>query len=276
MPALRIPRRLAPHVLLLAVVGLDARAAAAQGNNHFLSASCGSGSPVGESTFDPEVDSVEAQWADGVPGTAGGGRELSASADSASGLMRARGVSDDTLNGSRTRAGARIDQRVRPNDGGDFGPVTLVVSLGVSSGGDVRARNSASLEVGTCNVSLTDEIGGSAPGVTTAESGCNDSPSIDWTTSAGPSGITIQADYASRPSAVYLVADVLGYLGNGTTDIPTGSFSIIGRLAVQQAGGELPPTFASESFLTVPEPGGSALALAACGALAASARRGRS
>lgn len=270
---IQLVRRLAPP-LAAAVLLLGADAALAQ-ENHFLSASCGSGSPVGESTYDPEVSRVEAHWSDGVPGTtASGGRELVASATGTSGILRARGSSANKLNGNRTRAAARIDQRVRPNDDG-VGPVGLVVSLGFSSGGDVRARNSASLAVGPCEVFVVEEIGGSAPGITTLENDCNDNASVTWTTSAGPGGLSIQADYASTPSSVYVSASVLGYLGNGTTDIPTGSFSVVGNLDVAQVGGANPPTFYTEDFLTLaaPEPGAGALALAACAALGALARR---
>lgn len=249
----------------LAVLLVAAGAADAQ-NNHYVSASIGQGMPQGESSFDPDVSFVATQWSDGVPGTAGGGREIDASADSASGIMSVEGGSDNKLNGNRKSASARIDQRMRPNDDGGFGPVTVVVSLGFSGGGDPYARTYADLEVDNCLVSVSNQVGGGSPGITTNESNCNDNSSVDWTTSAGANGLTIQADFASRPSAVYLSATVSGYFGNGTVDVATGSFLATGHLSVQQIGGENPPTFYSDTFLTVPEPDralGAAIATAA-------------
>jgi hypothetical protein len=244
-----LPLRLVIPLALLAAAG----AADAQ-NNHYVSASIGQGVPQGESSFDPEVTFVETQWSDGVPGTTGGGREINASADTASGIMSVEGGSDNRLNGNRKSASARIDQRMRPNDDGSYGPVTVVVSLGFDGGGDPFARAYAQLEVDDCLVSVTEQVGGGSPGVVTNESNCNDNSSVDWTTSASANGLTIEADFASRPSAVYLSATVSGYFGNGTADVATGSFLATGHLAVQQIGGENPPTFTSDTFLTVPEP----------------------
>ena len=238
----------------LAVLLAAAAGAAQAQNNHYVSASIGQGSPEGESSFDPEVLSVEAHWASGVPGTMGGGREITASANSASGILSVQGVSDITLNGNRKSASARIDQRMRPNDDGPFEPVTVVVSLGLTGGGAPYARSYAELSIDDCQVSMVEQVGGGSPGITTNESNCNDNASVDWTTSAGAGGITIQADFASRPSATYLSATVSGWFGNGTADTASGTFSTTGHLDVQQIGGTNPPTFYTGTFLTVPEP----------------------
>lgn len=261
------------RALLLLMLALSPVPAAAQ-NNHYVMASIGQGIPQGESSFDPEVSYVETHWADGVPGTLGGGREIVASADSASGIMSVQGVSDNTLNGNRKSASARIDQRMRPNDNGPYGPVTVVASLGVSGGGAPYARSYAELAVDDCQVYVVTQVGGGSPGTFTNESNCNDNSSVDWTISASASGLTIEADYAARPSAVYLSATVTGYFGNGTVDVASGSFLTTGHLAVQQFGGANPPTFFSDTFLTVPEPGAITTALAALGSLALLARRG--
>lgn len=249
-------KRMLPCRLVLPLAVLLAAAGAAQAqNNHYVSASIGQGSPQGESSFDPEVSFVQAHWASGVPGTSGGGREITASASSASGILSVQGVSDITLNGNRKSASARIDQRMRPNHNGPFGPVTVVVSLGVNGGGDPFARSYAELSVDDCQVFVVEQVGGGSPGFTTNESNCNDNSSVEWTTSAGAGGITIQADFASRPSSTYLSATVSGWFGNGTTDTDSGTFSTTGHLGVQQIGGANPPTFQTDTFLTVPEPG---------------------
>ena len=247
-------KRMSPlRIAITSAVLLAAGAADAQ-YNHYVSASIGQGSPQAESSFDPEVSYVETLWSDGVPGTAGGGREINASANSASGIMSVHGVSDNTLNGNRKSASARIDQRMRPDDDGPYEPVTVVVSLGVTGGGAPYARSYAELSLDDCQVSVLEQVGGGSPGITTSESSCNDNASVDWTTSAGANGITIQAEFAVRPAATYVSATVSGWFGNGTADTASGTFSTTGQLDVQQIGGTNPPTFYTDTFLTVPEP----------------------
>jgi hypothetical protein len=77
--------------------------------------------------------------------------------------------------------------------------------------------------------------------------------------------LQITAIYASKPSAVEIGAQVSGDFGGSVSDIADGQFSSAGALSIETQGS--PATFASDSFLTVPEPGGAVLSSVACLAL---------
>lgn len=269
MPARRFP----PSSLLLGLSLAALLPSAALAQNHLVAASCGqSTATIEDTSTSTAVSSVQALCSNGVPGTEGGGREIEAFVDSASGVVRASGVTDRFLSGNRRRGQARIQQRMSPDPGGS-NPIVVRVTLQLSSSGAELARNHAELQLGDCIRYVTFDIS-EFPETTTGEIDCDDTVAVDWTTSAGPGLLSIEASYGLSPSSLLLNAEVTGYLGNGTTDVADGEFFVSGGLGVEQIGGN-PPTFASPTFLTVPEPGGGALALAACAALTAGARRER-
>jgi hypothetical protein len=262
---LRVTASLATAALLLHVEVSEAQ------NSHYLQALYGQGFTVSDSTLDPEVDFVQVLYSNGIPGSPAGGREIYASVNSASGLLEARGATSKKLDPNRTRGFTRLDQRMYPDPGG-ASPIVVRVTLSLESAGDGRARNTALLQVGPCRAFITDDIGGTTPGVTPGSIDCNDTSGVDWTTTESAEGLAIVAAYAASPSTLLMQAQVSGYLGNGTTDISTGSFSISGTLHIEQLGGNA-PTFQSDTFLTVPEPHSTGLALATIAALGAIARR---
>lgn len=268
-------RRLPPSSLLLGVaLAALLPTAPARAQNHLVAASCGqSTATIEETSSSTAVWSVQALCSNGVPGTEGGGREIKAYADSARGIVRTSGVTDTFLSGNRRRGQARIQQRMSPDPGGSSAIVVRVAMQLSSSGGEL-ARNHAELQLGDCITYVTYDLD-DTPETITGEIDCDDTVAVDWTTSAGPGLLSIEASYGLSPSSLLLNAEVTGYLGNGTVDVANGEFSIRGTLGVEQIGGNA-PTFASDTFLTVPEPGGGALALAACATLAACARRERS
>jgi hypothetical protein len=260
------------RIPILAIGAFLFPAVASAQSSHFLAARCGqSTATIEDTTSSTAESSVQVLCAQGVPGTEAGGRQISAFANSASGVVSAAGVTDDALNGNRRRGQAVIEQRMFPDPGGSS-PIVVRARLLLSSSGAELARNYAELQLGDCITYVTVDVGGASPGTSTGEIDCTDTAAVDWTTTASAGLLSIEASYGLSPSALQLVAGVTGYLGNGTVDIANGQFHVSGQLSVEQLGGNA-PTFASESFLTVPEPGGAALALAACAALGALARR---
>jgi len=268
MPARRSSlSRIAPGLMLAALLHADPSSA----QNHYLAASCGqSTATIEETSSDPEVSAVQTLCADGVPGSEDGGREISAFANSASGVLRASGVTNTFLSGNRRRGQARLQERMFPDPGGSS-PIVVRLTLDVGSSGGAVARNYAELQLGDCSTYVTFDIDES-PETTGGEIDCSDTAAVDWTTSAAPGRLSIEASYGISPSSLLLAASVTGYLGNGTTDVADGEFSISGTLGVEQIGGTA-PTFASDSFLTLPEPDAAGLGLATIAALGALARR---
>lgn len=262
--------RIAPGLMLAALLHADPSSA----QNHYLAASCGqSTATIEETSSSTSVTSVQALCSNGVPGSEGGGREISAFADSASGVLRASGVTDSFLSGNRRRGQARLQERMFPDPGGS-NPIIVRVTLQLNSSGGAIARNYAEIQLGDCLTYVTFDID-ETPETTVGDVDCDDTAAVDWTTSAGPGLLSIEGSYGLSPSSLLLSASVTGYLGNGTTDVADGQFFVSGGLGVEQLGGNA-PTFASDTFLTVPEPGAAGQALAALvaiGSLGGSTRR---
>ena len=90
-----------------------------------------------------------------------------------------------------------------------------------------------------------------------ANNGCNDTAAVTWDFSGGAGALQITATFANEPSAVDVGAWVSGDFGGSVSDIADGSFASGGALSIGVLGSTA--TFASPSFLTVPEPGDATL-----------------
>lgn len=246
-----------------AAVCLQATPAAAL-QPHYLFAQVGqSTAAISEVTFDEEVSSVDASFQDGVPGTDKNARALFASVDSASGVLLTSGVTVAMLLPNKGRAVASLEERMF-FEGGTT-PVVVDALLLLSGGGTGGyIELDASLQVGNCIVGVRRYFGVDNP-PDVAENGCNDTAAVSWLVSGGEGALQITATYASKPSAVDIGAWVSGDLGGSVSDIADGQFSSGGALSIETLGSTA--SFASESFLTVPEPGGAVLASVACLAL---------
>ena len=75
---------------------------------------------------------------------------------------------------------------------------------------------------------------------------------VSWNVSGGDGALHITATYTNKPSAVDLGAWVSGDLGGSVSDIADGQFSSGGTLSIATQGAAA--YYASDSFLTVPEP----------------------
>ena len=266
-------RRLAISLACALAVGLHANAATAF--NHYLFAQVGqSTASISESVFDPEISTADASFQMGVPGTDPSARALFASVDSAAGLLDVSGITDANLNPNRSRAVARLEQRMSFPSSGDL-PIVVDAQLLVSgsgSGGYISIN--AQLQVGDCIVGLSRNVGDDFASSEVGTSGCNDTGVVDWTATGGESALHITAVFAIKPAAFEVAAEVNGDFGGSVSDIPDGQFHNSGSLTIETQGRDA--IYYSDSFLTlVPEPEhGLAAALGAIAWLArARARR---
>jgi hypothetical protein len=243
-----------------ATVCLRATPAAAL-NPHYLFAEVGQ-STAAESdvTFDPSESSVSVSYQNGVPGTDPNARALFASVDSASGVLLTSGVTDTLMVPNKGRAVALLEERMFFEGGS--GPV-VVDALFLLNGGGVGdyIELDASLQVGNCIVGVRRYFGVANP-PDVSDNGCNDTGAVSWLVSGGEGALQITATYASEPSALDVGAWVSGDFGGSVSDIADGQFSSGGALSIETQGSTA--SFASESFLTVPEPGGAVLTSVAC------------
>ncbi len=245
-------------------IGLHASPAAAQ-SKHRLSA--GLPPSLGEFTLDPNDSSVEIVSQNGVPGTDPNSRFLSASVDSASGVLVVSGSTDNLLMTNRSRAVALVEQLMDMDSVPIVIDATLILNGSASGGGGLIQLN-AMLEVGECSVSVARDFGTVDAGFVVSTNGCNDSSFVSWNTSGGEGALHITSTWSQLPflGEVYMEAQVNGDFGGILGDIPTGEFSHSGQLSIETSGGGV--VFFSDSFLTVPEPDAAAGFVAALGALA--------
>lgn len=239
-------------------------------SQHYLFAEVGQSTAAdSDTTFDPNDSSVSVTYGNGVPGTKAGGRTLSASANSASGVLVTSGVTDSMMVLNRGRATALLEERMFL-DGGS-GPLEVDALLLLNGGGTGDyIELEASLQLGDCIVGVTRYIGvPDDPFV--SNNGCNDTAAVTWSVSGGAGALHITASYANEPSAVGIGAWVSGDFGGSVSDIADGSFSSGGALSIGVLGSTA--SFASPSFLTVPEPGNATLLCVGGLALLAARRR---
>ena len=242
-------------------------------NPHYLFAEVGqSTAAISEVSFDESVSFVDAAFQDGVPGTDPNARALFSSVDTASGVLLTSGVTVAMLVPNRGRAVGRLEERMFFEGG--TGPVVVDALLLLSGGGTGDyIELDASLQVGDCIVGVRRYIGvGNPPDV--SNNGCNDTGAVSWAVSGGEGALQISATYASKPSAVDIGAWVSGDFGGSVSDIADGEFSSGGALSIDTQGSTA--SFASDSFLTVPEPGGAVLSSVGCLTLLAWRRPRRS
>jgi hypothetical protein len=231
--------------------GLSATPAAAL-NSHYLFAEVGQSTAAeSEVTFDENESSVSVSYQNGVPGTDPNARALFASVDSASGVLLTSGVTDTLMVPNKGRAVALLEERMFFEGGS--GPVVVDALLLLDGGGvGDYIELDASLQVGNCIVGVRRYFGVPNP-PDVSNNGCNDTAAVSWNVSGGEGALQISATYASKPSAVDIGAWVSGDFGGSQSDIADGQFSSGGALSIETLGSTA--SYASESFLTVPEPG---------------------
>jgi hypothetical protein len=260
-------------LLVSGAVWLPALPAAGGGlSQHYLYAEVGQSTAADfETTSDPNESTVSVSYGNGVPGTKGGGRTLSASVNSASGALVTSGVTDTMQVLNKGRATAVLEERMFL-DGGS-GPVEIdaLLLLGGGGSGDY-SEIKASLQLGDCIVGVTSFIG-IAQNPVVSDNGCNDTAAVTWNVTGGAGALQITASYANEPSAVGIGAWVSGDFGGSSSDISDGSFSSTGALSIGVLGSTA--TFESPTFLTVPEPGDATLLCVGGLALLVARRRSR-
>ncbi len=236
------------------VLGIGLHASGAAAYPHYLFAKIGQGpGAISESVFDPEVWTADASYQAGVPGTDPNARALFASVDSATGVLNVSGVTDAYLNGNRSEAVARLEQRMSFPSTGDL-PIVVDAQLllsGSGNGGYISIN--AQLQVGNCIVGLARNVGDEFASAEVNTNGCNDTGVVDWTATGGAGALHITAVYAIKPAAFEVAAEVNGDFGGSVSDIPDGEFQNSGSLTIETQGRSA--IYHSDSFLTqVPEP----------------------
>ena len=267
-------RRRSFRALLLsagAVAACLQAASAGTVSPHHLSASVGSGPATQEDfTSDPNESSVSVSYQNGVPGTDPQSRYLSASVDSASGVLITSGLTDTLTVPNKGDAVALLQQRmVLDGDGPVEIDATLLLS-GSGSGGYITLD--ASLHLGGCIVGVRRYFGSENP-PDVASNNCNDTAAVTWDESGSAGALHITATFANQPSAIDIEAWVSGDFGGSVSDIPDGQFSSSGSLSIDVVGSTA--TFASPTFLTGPEPGHATLLCVGGLARLVARRRGR-
>lgn len=264
-------------IALLALLVFPAGGAQAQ-NSHHLLAQAG-GSFQSESTFDPNDGYVEKLFQLGVAGVNPSSFSHFASADGDSGVMLLSssfsllgGASDPIKPSTDPRSVALIEQSIDP--GAPTGDVTVSATLTFdgsvaleSGSGDVDGGSvSALLDIDGCRVFFRRRFYSNGTSTDSPIDNCGWPTAI---TSVGPGALSVSVTYPaasiSSLTRFYVEAQIdadatyLDYLDSG-------AWAASGVLGVEVAGA--PYTFASPTFLSVPEPAAVAANLVALGALA--------
>jgi hypothetical protein len=227
-----------------------------------------------ESTTSVDVTSVEALSQFGVPGVDDYAYFAHASANSDSGVLLAETTLDMGPPGNVFdfyTVGA-IEQWLEVEDVGQPITVTfrLLLDLASQRTGTITADAAGRLDVGDCGLYVEVRQGEDPELI---DNCTTDFPYLSFETSLGAGALQIAATYASGhvPSAIDFLAqvenEVRAFTATATAQtLAGGALSV----SVEGAGSH---SFASPTFLSVPEPGGAMLGAAALGALALSTRR---
>jgi hypothetical protein len=236
---------------------------------HYLFAEVGQSTAADtDTTFDPNDGSVSVSYGNGVPGTDPNARTLFASVNSASGVLTTSGVTNALTVPNRDRATALLEQRMFLDGSGPVEIDALLLLNGFGTGDYIEVK--ASLQIGDCIVGVTRYFGVPLDPVV-ASNDCDSNAAVTWDVSGGAGALHITATFASEPSAVDVGAWVSGDFGGSVSDIADGSFASGGALSISVLGSTA--SFASPTFLTVPEPGNATLLCVGGLALLAARRR---
>jgi hypothetical protein len=276
----------------IAAGALHVEAVHAQGaqDKHHLSATAGN-----QFHGDHEVDRfdghAEALWQEGVAGVNPSFFLHRASADSDSGVLAIEstfslmgGPEDPIVVAGSNASSASIEESIDPGDL-PTGPVIVTARLVwsgsgqlVSSGDVDHGSFSAGLRVNSCSASFRRNFF-STGAVSDDESDfCSQTFYVTSVATAGPGQLTVTqtiADPNAVPTRFYVTALISGEAAPTTSleYFDSGQYQVSGQLTVDVSGVDF--TYSSPTFLTLPEPGNVALALAAFAAMAARVRVAR-
>jgi len=274
--------------VLMGACALHAEAVRAQDTHHLL-ASAGNQfhSDSEENLLDGRAEFV---WQDGVQGTNPSFFIHQAVADGDSGVLSifsrfslAGGAGDPIIVLGNNRSVAVIEETIDPGTA-TSGTVTVTARLDwdgsgslANGGGNVdTGKVSAYLTVDQCSVGFTKDFS-SIP--TQSGDGTECVPSATNFGSAGAGALTVttirDAAGIGSGSRFFVTAQIEGEAGtlSGLEYFDSGEYAASGQLSIEVSGA--PFTYASPTFLTVPEPADAALAATALAALLTLARRRR-
>jgi hypothetical protein len=289
----RSTRRSRVGLLLAGACVLESGPAHAQTaqDKHHLTATAGN-----QFHGDTEVDRfdgrAEALWQSGVAGVNPSFFIHEAVADSDSGVLAisstfslAGGAGDPIFVAGSNASSASIEESIDPGNV-VTGPVIVTARLVWGGSGQLADGSgdtdvgsvSAALEINNCSASFRKSFASSGFGEGDPSESC---PSTFYVTgdSEASAGLLVVSQTIAEPAAVptrfYVTASGAGAAAQITSleYFDSGQYSASGQLTIEVSGVDF--TYSSPTFLTVPEPGGAALAAAAAGALAALARRPR-
>lgn len=271
------------RLLLVGACGLHATAERAQGSQdtHHLIVQAGN-IFHGDGEVDRFDGRAEILWQNGVQGVNPNFFVHHALADGdagvlaiSSGFSLAGGGGDPISVDGSNRSVARIEESVDP----DFlssGPVSFTAHLDWSGSGSLSDGNGepsfgsvqAGLRVNQCAVGHQTTFYSSGFGEGTTFDSCSNTAHVTNTVSAGPGALSITQtmDGSALPTRFLVTVQIEGE-ANYLDYFNSGQYQASGTLSIDVIGVDY--RFSSPTFLTVPEPKGVALGIAALAALGA-------